>query len=96
MNLNAPELMEPVFRFLDGLITDYGLYLYMAMVWASPFLIVWILKGGLRRKSPRRDSGTPAHIIIIHPPARPPPLPPPVIRDDPDSCSGNDEDSFAA
>ena len=96
MNLNAPELMEPVFRFLDGLIADYGLYLYMAMVWASPFLIAWVLKGGLRRKSSRRDSGTATHIIIIQPPVRPPPLPPPVIRDDPDSLTDGDEDSFAA
>lgn len=96
MNLNAPELMEPVFHFLDGLIYDYGLYAYMVMVWASPFVIVWILKGGLRRKRSRRDSGTATHIIIIQPPVRPPPLPPPVIRNDPDSFSGNDEDSFAA
>ncbi len=95
MNSNAPELMEPVFRFLDGLIANYGLYLYLVMVWASPFVIVWILKGGLRRKSSRRDSGTVVPIIIIQPPVRPPPLSPPVIRDDPDSGCG-DEDSFAA
>jgi hypothetical protein len=95
VNLNTPELMEPVFRFLDGLIADYGLYLYMAMVWASPFLIAWVLKGGLRRKLSRWDSGTATRIIIIQPPVCPPPLPPPAIRDAPDSGCANDEDSFA-
>jgi hypothetical protein len=74
MNLNAPELMEPVFRFLDGLVAEYGLYAYMVMVWASPLVIVWILRGGLRRKSSRRNSGMATHIIIIQPPVRPPPL----------------------
>lgn len=94
MNLNAPELMEPVFRFLDGLIADYGLYLYMVMVWASPFVIVWILKGGLRRKQ-SRAAPTVSHIVIIHQQA-PPPLPPSATRDSFGSFPGNDEDSFAA
>ena len=97
MNLNAPELMEPVFRFLDGLIAEYGLYAYMVMVWVSPFVIVWILKGGLRRKRSRPDP-TVSHIVIIQqqaPPPLPPPLPPSATRDNSGSFPGNDEDSFA-
>ena len=98
MNLNAPELMEPVFRFLDGLVSEYGLFAYMVMVWASPFVIVWILKGGLRRKWSRPDR-TVSHIVIIHqqaPPPLPPSLPPSNTRDNSGSFPDSDEDSFAA
>ena len=50
MNLHPEVLLPPVFRWLDAVIEDYGLYIYLVCVWLSPFLIAWILRGGLRRK----------------------------------------------
>ena len=94
MNTNAPEQMEPIFHFLDGLISEYGLYVYLVMVWAAPFVIVWILRGGLRRKPPPAPVKV-IPIVIIREPA-PPPLPPPLIRNRLDRPPNTDEDSFAA
>jgi hypothetical protein len=33
MNLNAGETLKPVFHFLDEAIANYGVYLYLALVW---------------------------------------------------------------
>jgi hypothetical protein len=40
MNTHPVILLEPVFHFLDAVIRDYGLYIYMVMVWLSPLFIV--------------------------------------------------------
>ena len=80
MNLNAGEVLKPVFHFLDETIADYGVYLYLVLVWLSLILIAWIFSGGLRRRirhQPRITFG-----IIIQPPT---PQPPPVIFYDRDS-----------
>src|SRR5436309_11465085 len=80
MNRHPIELLEPVFRWLDWLIAEHGHHIYLVMVWASPFLIAWILRGGLRHKRPARDPV--ALTIVWVPPASapglpvPPPLPP--------------------
>lgn len=96
--LNAPELLEPVFHFLDGLISDCGLYVHMAMVWASSFLIAWILRGGLRHKRQRRDSAIIIPVIVVRPPT-PPPWPPVIGEGSECGQWPSDEDdgsSFAA
>jgi hypothetical protein len=84
MNLNAPELMQPVFDFLDGLIRDYGDILFMLLVYATIPLIAWILSGGLRRKFRGHPHITVVPFFMIRPPAPPPPDLPPIIGDDPE------------
>ena len=93
MHLSAPELMQPVYHFLDGLIRDYGDLLFVVLVNAAVPLIGWILSGGLRRKQSAQEHTS---IIVIYAPTRPPPVPPPIIGREPHSSSGDDGDSFAA
>ncbi len=79
MNLNPATVLNPVFKALDALISNYGAYLSIVFVWLSLGAIAWVLGGGLRR---RRSQGNPAMIIpcIIFT-TRPPnqSLPPTVI-----------------
>jgi len=73
MNSNPTEalkLVEPVIHFLDRLIQEQGIYLYMVCVWLSPLLILWILKGGVWRKP-----SPPCRIILVKV-SEPPPVPP--------------------
>ena len=100
MHLNGPELLQPLFDFLDGIIRDDGDILFLLLVYAAIPLIAWILSGGLRRRPRRQDSTVILPLIAIRPPAPPPPLPP-VIGEAPERgdwpSEGNDgEDSFAA
>ena len=50
MNVSPLDVLGPVFHFLDEVIANYGVYLYLVFVWLCLILIVWILSGGLRRK----------------------------------------------
>jgi hypothetical protein len=86
MNQHPITLVEPVFKWLDWLIAEHGLYLYMAAVWLSPLLIVWILRGGFWRRPPRR-----LRQVVTPPPVpqRPATTPPPL----PESRSPTDDDS---
>ena len=72
MNRHPIELVMPLFHWLDWIIAEYGLYIYLVAIWASPFLIAWILRGGFWRKRPRR------RVLVVMPrsSAVPPPLPP--------------------
>ncbi|MCI0539261.1 MAG: hypothetical protein L0Y58_12335 [Verrucomicrobia subdivision 3 bacterium] len=101
MNAHPVQTLAPVYKFLDRMIAEHGHILYMALVYAVLPLIAWILSGGLRRKSSRREiTATLLPIIVIRPPVLSPPLPP-LIEDGPERGSrplDNDDgsSSFAA
>jgi hypothetical protein len=82
MNPHPVERLAPIFRWLDyWVISAYGLYIYLVMVWLSPFVIAWILSGGFWRRPPRRRWIVEAPpVIIIHFNGSPPPLPPGLPR----------------
>jgi len=92
MHLNASELLQPVFDFLDGLIRDYGDILFMLFTYATIPFLVWVLCGGLRRKSlaGKRDTNAPPVTVIYLPlgfSRRPPePLPPLIGQDYESPC----------
>lgn len=71
MNLNPATVLGPVFHFLDEAIADYGVYLYLALVWLSIALIVWIFSGGLRRKYSSQSPIRTGIGIVIQPHAPP-------------------------
>lgn len=68
MSTHPVQMLDPVFRFLDELIRDYGHLLYMGLVYAAIPLCLWILFGGSRRKSSTEQSPAP-WVIVIHQPA---------------------------
>jgi hypothetical protein len=72
MNLNPVELLNPIFNFLDALIQNYGVYLYLVFVWLALLAIGWILSGGLRRKRPQGNSVTVIPAIIYMTQSPPP------------------------
>jgi hypothetical protein len=39
MNLNPAELLNPIFNFLDALISDYGVYLNRVFVWLAMLVL---------------------------------------------------------
>ena len=97
MNQHPIEMLDPVFRWLDWVIAEYGLEIYLVMVWVSPLLIVWILSGGFWRRPTR-----PQYVVdappVIKARATPPPLPP-VIAENRERRQWSDDDSsqsFAA
>jgi hypothetical protein len=73
MNLNPGTVLGPVFHFLDETIADYGVYLYLVLVWMSLILITWIFSGGLRKKYPNQPCVRTGIGIITQPHAPPPP-----------------------
>ncbi len=87
MNLN-PKMLDPVFHFLDGIIAEYGDYLFLAFVWLSLLVLAWVFSGGLRRKFPNQPHVRAGIGIIIQPPG---PQPTPIIFDEHHSdCDDSD------
>lgn len=68
-------MLDPVFNFLDALIQNYGVYLYLVFVWLALLVIAWIFTGGLRRKRTQGNSAAVVQGIIIttRPTSQPPP-----------------------
>ena len=75
MNLN-PKVLDPVFHFLDGIIAEYGDYLFLAFVWLSLLVLAWLFSGGLRRKFPNQPHVRAGIGIVVQPPG---PQPAPII-----------------
>ena len=96
MNTHPVILLEPVFHFLDAVIRDYGLYIYMVMVWLSPLFIAWILTGAFWRKSSPQRAVAGIQIIVIHPKTASPSPPLVTPRKSTHSPDGHDNQSFAA
>jgi hypothetical protein len=95
MNTHPVVLLEPMFRWLDGIIRGYGLSIYMALVWLSPLLIAWILSGGFWRRPPRQRRTAKAPPILRQSTSKPPPLPPIATRSN-NFASDDDSQAFAA
>jgi len=98
MRVYGPELLQPVFDFLDGMIRDYGDILFMLFTYAAIPFLVWVLCGGLRRKllaGKRAPDVSPVTVIYLPPaPPRPPtePLPPLIGQDYGSPCCEHDVD----
>ena len=94
MNVSPLDVLGPVFHFLDEVIADDGVYLYLVFVWLCLILIAWVLGGGLRRKQRPGNSAVvmPGIIITPRPPVESPPLPP-IIGADVDSGETDGSDS---
>jgi hypothetical protein len=93
MILNPATVLNPVFNFLDALISNYGVYLYLVFVWVSLRAIAWVLSGGLRRK---RSQGNSTMIIsgIIFTTRPPNQSPPPIIITDVDPAQNDDGETI--
>ena len=91
MILNPATVLNPVFNFLDALISDYDVYLYLVFVWLSLVVIAWVLGGGLRRKQSQGTFVTviPAIIFTMQSLSQ---QPPPIIGIEVDQTwNGDDE-----
>jgi hypothetical protein len=81
MIVSPLDILNPVFHFLDGIIQNYGVYLYLAFAWLSLLVLAWVFSGGLRRKFPNQPHIRASIGIIIMQPHTPPPPPPIIIHE---------------
>jgi len=73
MIVSPLDILNPVFHFLDGIIQNYGVYLYLAFAWLSLLVLAWVFNGGLRRKFSNQPHICASIGIIIQPHTPPPP-----------------------
>jgi hypothetical protein len=73
-NLEMLKLLDHFFHALDGLIDDYGVYLYLVFVWLALAVIGWIFSGGLRKRIQGNSATVITGVIFtMHPPTQSPP-----------------------
>jgi len=65
MNLNPATVLDPVFHFLDWIIAERGVYLFLASVWLAVLVLAWVFSGGLRRKFPNQPHVSAGIGIVI-------------------------------
>ena len=94
--IRALKLEDSALAFLDGVIADFGLYLFVGFIYLLIPFSIWVLSGGLRRKLLKGKPMPPIQpTVVIHfpiarpsPPAEPddifPPMREPVDYDDND------------
>lgn len=72
MNLEVEllKLLPHLFKVLDALIENYGIYFYLGLVWVALATIAWIISGGLRRGTKRNSTVVIPCIIVMTPPPR--------------------------
>ena len=64
---NAPSFdMKQFYHLLDGVVDEYGVYLFMGFIFLSPLLIAWLLRWARKHPDANRPVGTFPHV-----PARP-------------------------
>ena len=90
MNLNPAQALDPIFHFLDGIIEEFGVYLFLVLVWLSLFVIAWIFCGGLRRKIRHQPHITTGIGIVILPPTGQSPPTPTIIMHEFDPSQDDD------
>jgi hypothetical protein len=81
MNLNPATVLDPVFQFLDGIIAEWGVYLFIVFVWLAALVLVWVFSGGLRRKFPNQPHVRAGIGIGIGIQPHTPPPPPIIIHE---------------
>jgi hypothetical protein len=93
MSLNPADVLNPVFNFLDALISNYVVYLYLVFVWLSLAVIAWVLGGGLRRRRSQENSATviPGIIFTTRLPNQ---SPPPILITDVDPAQNDDGETI--
>jgi hypothetical protein len=91
-SFNPATVLNPAFKALDALISDYGVDFYLVFVWLSLVVIVWILSGGLRRKWSQGNSASviPGIIITMRSPNQ---SPPPIIIANVDPMQNHDNEN---
>ena len=66
MNLNPATELDPVFQFLNWIIEELGVYLFLVFVWLSLLVLAWVFSGGLRRRFPNQPHVGAGIGIVTH------------------------------